>query len=62
MEVRRLQKGDSPIGVQAIQQLKAPDGYPTPNTEYLERFLAKRERICRRDRRSPCRFRGWLHA
>jgi ribosomal protein S18 acetylase RimI-like enzyme len=41
MEVRRLRTGESAIGVEAIQRLKAPDGYPMPTAEYFETFLSR---------------------
>ena len=45
MEVRRLQPAEAALGVEAIRLLKAPDGYPTPSTEYFEQFLSKPENV-----------------
>jgi ribosomal protein S18 acetylase RimI-like enzyme len=45
MDIRRLEPGESGIGVRTIQQLKAPDGYPTPTAEYFEAFLSRRENV-----------------
>jgi aminoglycoside 3-N-acetyltransferase I len=45
MEVRCLRPGEAGIGVRTIQQLKGPEGYPTPTAEYLETFLSRRENV-----------------
>jgi hypothetical protein len=45
MEVRRLGSDDSQLGVDAIQLLKAPDGYPIPSARYLLRFLSRPENV-----------------
>jgi ribosomal protein S18 acetylase RimI-like enzyme len=45
MDVRRLESGESRVGVDAIRRLKAPDGYPTPSETYLETFLSKAENV-----------------
>ena len=44
MEVRRLQKGARRSG-SGDSAVESAGRYPTPNTEYLERFLAKRESV-----------------
>ena len=43
--VRRLGPDDALLGVNAIQRLKAPDGYPTPSAAYLSRFLSRPENV-----------------
>jgi GNAT superfamily N-acetyltransferase len=45
VEVRRLQPSDIHLGITAIQQLKAPDGYPVPSAAYLSRFLSRSENV-----------------
>ena len=45
VEVRRLKLQDCHLGVVAIRELKAPDGYPVPSTDYLPRFLSKADNV-----------------
>ena len=43
--VRRLAPDDSPLGVEAIRVLKAPDGYPVPSIAHLFEFLSRPENV-----------------
>src|SRR5688500_16595266 len=45
MEIRRLLPGESAIGLEAIQRLKAPDGYPTPAADYVETLLSRTQNV-----------------
>jgi aminoglycoside 3-N-acetyltransferase I len=45
MEARRLRPGEAALGLEAMRLLKAPDGYPTPSTEYFTTFLSKPENV-----------------
>ena len=45
VDVRRLGPDEVATGVEAIQLLKAPDGYPTPSAIYLSRFLAEPKNV-----------------
>lgn len=45
MEVQRLGADESALALEAVRLLKAPDGYPTPTSEYLLRFLSCRDNV-----------------
>jgi aminoglycoside 3-N-acetyltransferase I len=45
MEVRRLGADDTELAQEALRRLKAPDGYPTPPSAYLERFLSRPDNV-----------------
>jgi ribosomal protein S18 acetylase RimI-like enzyme len=45
MQVQRLGAGESDVALDALRLLKAPDGYPTPTSEYLVRFLSRPDNV-----------------
>ena len=45
VEARRLGPDDTLLGVDAIRQLKALDGYPTPSAEELSTFLSRADNV-----------------
>jgi aminoglycoside 3-N-acetyltransferase I len=45
MDIRRLGPADGALGVQTITRLKGPDGYPTPSTQYVTKFLSRPDNV-----------------
>ncbi len=45
MTVRRLGPGEAAIGVEAIQLLRAPEGYPVPSAQYFSSLLSRPENV-----------------
>lgn len=45
MQVRRLGPHEADLALEALGLLKARDGYPTPATDYLARFLARADNV-----------------
>ena len=45
MDTRRLGPEDYMAAVDAIARLKGPDGYPTPSTQYMQKFLSRTDNV-----------------
>jgi ribosomal protein S18 acetylase RimI-like enzyme len=44
-DIRRLGPEDYATGVDTIARLKGPNGYPTPSTEYMGKFLSRPDNV-----------------